>query len=53
MERSVEQPEYGLYNRRQDPRRMEDELLERLAVARQRATEEFEPATEYEVIEGG
>ena len=23
MERSVEQPEYGLYNRRQDPRRME------------------------------
>jgi len=33
--------------------RMEDELLERLAVARQRATEEFEPATEYEVIEGG
>jgi hypothetical protein len=32
--------------------RMEDELLERLAVARQRQAEEAE-LTEYEVIEGG
>jgi len=33
--------------------RMENDLLERLAVARRRAAEEAELANDYEVIEGG
>ena len=33
--------------------RMENDLLERLAISRQRAAEEAELANDYEVVEGG